>query len=145
MPVLALTIMLAFSALSMLSLAAMRFVVPMFGTFIAGWAGAMVAAPIAVILVYLAWGTYRLQMAAWWAALLLGIAGSLNTAVTFARADLAEMYKQQGYSADQLEMIRKMGLLEVMPTWGLWTGLLGGVAWIAYLLVVRRYFVKTSL
>jgi hypothetical protein len=142
MPVLVLALTLAFSISSMLSLAVFRFVVPMFGAFISGTAGAIAVALIAVILAYLAWGTYHLRMAAWWGTLLFGIAGSLSTAITFARADLAEMYRQQGFSADQVEMFQKMGLLEMMPRWGLWGGLTGGAVWVVYLLAVRRYFVK---
>jgi hypothetical protein len=140
MPVLAIVLFLAFSILPLRSLATLKFVVPCFGTFLSGGAGALATALIAIIVAALTWGLYRLRMAAWWGALLLGSASSLNTAITFQRADIAEMYKQQGFSASTLEMFHNKGLLELTRQWGLWTGLVGGVAWVVYLIAVRRYF-----
>ena len=144
MPVLALVVLLALSPHSLLSIASLRFVFPIFGTFIAGWAGALAIALMAVILAGLAWGLYRLRMAAWWGALLLGIAWALNTAITSARGDTAKRYQLEGYSADQMEMFSKMGLQDLTSHWGLWTGVMGGIAWVAYLIAVRRYFLKSA-
>jgi len=142
MPVLALSIMLAVGVVSMSSAMAYGFVIPLFGVFISGAAGAVVILLIALVLAYLAWGTYRLQMAAWWATLLLAIVGTLNMVVTFSRVDLMQMYEKMGMPADQLEMIRKMGMVETMSQWGPWMNLAGGAAWLGYLLYVRRYFVR---
>jgi hypothetical protein len=83
-------------------------------------------------------------MAAWWGTLLLGIAGSLNMAVTFSRTNLMEMYEKTGMPADQLEMIRKTGFFESMSHWGPWMSLVSGIGWLGYLLYVRRYFVRNS-
>jgi len=142
MPVLALSIMLAFSVVSMSSAMAYGFVIPLFGVFISGAAGAVVILLIALVLAYLAWGTYRLQMAAWWGTLLLGIVGALNAVVTFSRTDLMEMYEKMGMPADQLDLVWKTGLVDSMSHWGPWLGLVGGAAWLNYLLYVRRYFVR---
>ena len=68
LPVLALSLMFAFSFLSMFSLAAYRWTFPLFGSSVSGATGAALAVLIAVVLAYLAWGTYRLQPAAWWCA-----------------------------------------------------------------------------
>jgi hypothetical protein len=144
MPVLALTIILALSIVSMPSAAVYGWVMPLFGVFISGAAGAAVMLLMVLVAAYLAWGTYRLQMAAWWGSLLLGIVGTLNTVVTFARTDLMQMYEKMGMPADQLEMIRKMGLVETMSSWGPWMGLVGGVCWVGYLLYLRRYFVRSD-
>jgi hypothetical protein len=144
MPVLALSVMLALSIVSMPSAAAYGCVMPLFGVFISGATGAAVMLLIVFVAAYLAWGTYRLQMTAWWGALLLGIVGALNMVVTFSRADLMEMYKMTGMPADQLELIRKMGFVETMSSWGPWMGLAGGAAWLGYLLYVRRYFVRSD-
>jgi hypothetical protein len=141
MPVLAIVLFLPFSILSLVTL---KFVFPCFGIFLSGGAGALATALTAIIVAGVAWGMYRLRMSAWWGALLLGIASSLNTAMTFARADIAEMYKQQGFSAATLEMLQKPGLLELMRQWGLWTGLAGGIAWVVYLVAARRYFTKSE-
>ena len=144
MPVLALSIILALSILSMSSLVAYRCVIPLFGVFISGAAGGIVILLMALVLAYLAWGTYRLQMAAWWGTLLLSIAGTLSVVVTFSRTDLMEMYRKMGTPADQLEMMQKMGLAESMSRWGPWMYLMGGAGWLGYLLYVRRYFVRSG-
>jgi hypothetical protein len=143
MPVLALSIMLALSVVSMSELVPYGCVMPLFGVFISGGAGAVVILLMALVLAYLAWGTYRLQMAAWWGTLLLWVAGILNSVVTFSRTDLMEMYEKMGIPADQLEMMRKTGLVESMSHWGPWMDL-GGIACLGYLLFVRRYFVRSS-
>jgi len=144
MPVLAMSIILALSVMSMSWSMAYGCVMPLFGVFISGAAGALVILLIALVLAYLAWGTYRLQMGAWWGTLLLGIAGTLNMVVTFSRTDLMEMYEKMKMPADQLEMIRKTGLVESMSQWGPWMGLVGGAGWLGYLLYVRRYFVRSG-
>ncbi len=144
MPVLALSILLALSVVSMASLVAYGPVMPLFGVFLSGAAGAVVILMIALVLAYLAWGTYRLRMAAWWGTLLLWIAGIVNGVLTFTRTDLLEMYEKAGMPADQLEMLRKMGFVESMSRWGPWMGLVGGAAWLGYLLYVRRYFVRSG-
>ena len=142
MPVLALSIMLALSTLSTLSLVAYKFAMPLFGVFLSGWTGAAVIVLIDLVLAWLAWGTYRLQMAAWWGALLLGIAGTVNTWITFARGDLMKMYEKIGMPAEQLEMIRKMGMVETLSQWGPWIAAVCAIGWLAYLLAIRRYFVR---
>ena len=76
--------------------------------------------------------------------LLLCIVGTLNMAVTFLRTDLMEMYEKMQMPAAQLEMMRKSGMIEQMSRWMPWMGLVGGVAWLGYLLYVRRYFVRNA-
>jgi hypothetical protein len=142
MPVLALSIILALSVVSMSSLVAYGCVMPLFGVFISGAAGAVVILLIALALAYLAWGTYRLKLAAWWGTLLFGIAGTLSMVVTFSRTNLMEMYEKMGMPADQLEMMRKTGFVESISDRAPWMNLVGGAAWLGYLLYVRRYFVR---
>jgi hypothetical protein len=142
MPVLALSIMLAFSVISMSWLVAYGCVMPLFGVFISGPAGAAVILLLALVLAYLAWGTYRLQMAAWWGTLFFWTAGMLSFVVTFSRSELMEMYQKMGMPADQLETLRKAGFVELMHRWGPWMGLIGGAGLLGYLLYVRRYFVR---
>jgi hypothetical protein len=141
MPVLALCILYAASALGMLSSAASGWVVPVFGTVLSGAAGAAVILPVTLLIAYLAWGSYRLQMAAWWAMLLFGIAGILNM-LTVSPALLMEMYGKMRMPAGQLEMMQKSGMIELMSRWMPWMGLASGVAWLGYFCYVRRYFVR---
>jgi hypothetical protein len=144
MPVLALSIMLAVSVVSMSSVLAYGCVLPVFGFLISGAAGAVAIVLIALVLSYLALGTYQLQMSAWWGTLLLGITGTLNMVVTCLRTDLIEMYQKTGMTTDQLEMMRKTGFVQSMSQWGPWMALVGGAGWLGFMLYVRRYFVRTG-
>ncbi len=144
MPVLVLSITMALSVVLMSSVVAYGCVMPLFGVFISGAVGAVVVLLMALVMAYLAWGTYRLQMAAWWGTLLVWIAGTVNMAITSSRAGLMEMYEKMGMPAAQLEMMRKSGVVETMSHWGPWIGILGGIAWLGYLLYVRRYFVRSA-
>jgi hypothetical protein len=143
MPVLALSILSAFSAAFMPTTAATGFVMPVFGMVLSGAAGAAVILPLTLAMAYLAWGTYRLQMAAWWGTLLLFIVGSLNM-ITFSQDGLMEMYRKMQMPAAQLEMLRKSGMIEAMSRWMPWISLGGGIMWLGYLLYVRRYFVEAG-
>ena len=89
---------------------------------------------------YLAWGTYRLKMAAWWGTLLLMIAGFASSVVTFSRVNIVEMYARMGFPAAQLEMIRKLGLANMMC----WVLVPTGAVMVGYLLYVRRDFVRAE-
>jgi hypothetical protein len=140
MPVLAMSIMFAMSVVSMSSVPAYGWVMPLFGVFLSGAAGATAILSVALLLAYLAWGSYRLHMAAWWGALLFGMAGSVNL-LMFSRTGFMKMYEKMGMPADQLEMMRKMGVAEWLTHWGPWMGLVGAAWWLGYLLYVRRYFV----
>jgi hypothetical protein len=142
MPVLAISITMALWVVSMPSVLAYGSVMPMFGSFISGTAGTLTALAIALALAYLAWGTYRLQMAAWWGTLLLGAVGLMNGLITFSRTNLMEMYEKMQLPADQLDVIRKTGLVESMSPWMPWTMAVGGIVGLGYLLYVRRYFVR---
>ncbi len=141
MPVLAMSILFTFSFASMSSVMVYGIVMPFFGIFLSGAAGAAVLVVIELVLAYLAWGTYRLQMAAWWGSLLVGIAGALNMAITFSYADLMAVYEKMKMPPDQLEMMRKIGFAESMSQLAPWMALVGGTAWVGYLLYVRRYFI----
>lgn len=142
MPVLALSILMAFSVVSMLFMPVYGCVMPLMGYFVSGAVGAVVMLLIALAMAYLAWGAYRLQMAAWWGTLLLMVVGTVNMVVTFWRTDLMEMYEKMGMPATQLEMMQKSGFFEQASRWGPWMVLVTGILWLSYLLYVRRYFTR---
>ena len=144
MPVLALTVIQALGAVAMPSALAYGSVIVLFGVFLSRASGTVAIGLIMLVLAYLAWGSYRLQMAAWWGMLLAGMVGALNTVVTFSRTDLMQMYEKMGFPPEQLEMMRKTGIVELMSRWGPWMSLVGGAAWLGYLLYVRRYFIHSD-
>jgi hypothetical protein len=141
LPVLALSLMFALSVISMFSMAAYHWTFPVFGVYVSGATGAAFVVLIAAVLAYLAWGTYRLQPAAWWGALVMIVVGTANMVVMFAVMDLSEMYKKMGMPADQIELMQKAGILEMLTRWGPTLGAVGAIGWLGYLLFLRRYFV----
>jgi hypothetical protein len=144
MPVLALSIFFALTAAFCVpSMAVYGGVVPVFGVILSGAAGAAVTLLLTLAMAYLAWGTYRLQMAAWWGTLVILILGTLNM-LAFSETGLMEMYEKMRMPAAQLEMIRKSGMIELMSRWMPWMGLVGGAVWLGYLLYIRRYFVRNA-
>jgi hypothetical protein len=144
MPVLALTIDHADSIWSMLWLMASKWTIPLFGTLLSGASGAALILVIVLVLGWLAWGTYRLQMAAWWGTLLVGIVRALNLVVTHWHADLAKLYEKMGMPANRLDLIQKTGIVDAMSLWWPRIGLVIGAAWLGYLIFVRRYFVQSE-
>jgi MFS family permease len=142
LPVLAVSLVaLMWSAFLPMS-AAYNWFFPFFGTFLTGWAGATVSAVVMIVIVYIAWGMYRLKISAWWTALVLYVSFGVSGAVTFAIVPSTEMYEKMGLPEQQLEAMRHMTL----PTgWhqgvmvGLWVVFLVG-----YLFYIRKYFTKTT-
>ena len=144
MPVLALSILQASGALFMPLALVYGPVMPLFGVFLSGAAGAAAILLIALAMACLAWGSYRLKMAAWWGMLLLFIVGTVNAVVTFSRTGLMEMYEKMQMPPAQLEMMRKSGVIEMMSGSLPWMCVVSGVLWLGYLLYVRRYFVRAA-
>jgi hypothetical protein len=142
MPVLALSTFLAWTIVWVVSLLAYRCAIPLFGVVFSGAAGAGVILLIALMQADLAWGIYRLQRVTWWGTLLFGIVGISNIVVTFSQTNLMNWYEKMALPDEQLEMFRKSGIAESMTHWGPWISLVGGAAWLGYLLYVRRYFVR---
>jgi hypothetical protein len=144
LPVLALSVIMAYSAFSMLMMGFNNFVICLFGVFISGLWGAVFSLLMMELLICLAFGTYKLKMAAWWGTLLLWLAGSINMFVISSRGNMMEMYEKMGYSEQQMEMIRKLwdnGGFSIMM---IWMAAIFGVAALGYLLYVRRYFVHNK-
>ncbi len=144
MPVLAVSIVLASTTISMAPLTACGFPLPFFGVLLSGIQGAILLLVWISAAACLAWGTYRLKMAAWWGTLLLMIAGSASAVVTFSRVSMMEMYEKMGMPEAQLEMIRKTGMAESVSSMMYWLVVPSAAIMVGYLLYVRRYFVRSG-
>jgi hypothetical protein len=129
--------------LAVASLAALNFifwgVVPVFGTLVTGVPAAATLVAISVLLSVLSLGVFRLSPAAWWATGLLALIAMGSAVVTFARlADPLDFYRAAGSSPEQLDMMRRMGATARPTLVG--TPMMYGLALLAYLLWIRRYF-----
>jgi len=113
-------------------------VIPFFGCLLSGAKGALIALVVILLSGYMAWGTYKLRMTAWWAAFVFTALGGTSTMITFSQVSMMKLYEMMNFPVQQLEFIQhSMGNFESgMVLWtGFWlAGLLG------YLLYARRFF-----
>lgn len=138
LPVLALSLLFVFWAGSMLFIGFYGWVIPFFGFILSGIAGAGVALVAMLLLVYTAWGTYRLNIKAWWCAVLLSIAWGISTGITFSRVSLMDLYEKMNFPAEQLDIIKQTGMPQnstMALLSGLWI-----VVFLGYLLYTKKYF-----
>ncbi|MGD0170409.1 MAG: hypothetical protein ABSE54_11875, partial [Smithella sp.] len=87
---------------------------------------------------YVAWGTYKLKIMAWWCAILMTVAWALSASITLSRVSLWDLYEKMNFPKQQLEIMA----LYIMPHYSsiallsrIWV-----VCIIGYLLYAKRYF-----
>ncbi|TWU09467.1 hypothetical protein CA54_47090 [Symmachiella macrocystis] len=139
LPVLSLSLFLAFGALSMPLSLSYGSVLPVFGFLLKGVPGTLVYLALAPLLAYLAWATYKMKMSAWWTTLVVYLLFGLSGLVTFSRISMMDFYREMDMPEEQLKIIEQSGMFEHMNI-PLMAGLGMGVV-VAYMLWVRRYFV----
>jgi len=138
LPVLAVSLIFVFWALSMLSMGFYSCTIPFFGFILSGAAGAAVALVAMFLFVYMAWGTYKLKINAWWCSVLLVIAWALSSVITFSRVSMLDFCEKMDFPEQQLEIMKESCMprsFTMALFFGLWFfGFLG------YLLYTRKYF-----
>lgn len=142
LPVLAVSFLFAFWAASALFMGFYGWVIPFFGVLLSGVAGAVVVFIITLLLGYVAWGTYKLSIKAWWCSILLTIAWVLSTGITFSRVSIWEFYEKMDFPAQQLDIMRQYVTLQnftMVLFSGLWI-----VGFLGYLLYTKKYFRRPS-
>lgn len=139
LPVLAVSLWLVFGALTMVTMPlAYAGVAPLFGVLVSGWAGSAFWLAFAVLWTWLAWAVYRLRSAGWWVLTGTLVVFAISSALTFARVDLMEMYRQMGFPEEQIRQIQQTNMFtgSIMLWWTLgWV-----IPILGYLLWVRRFF-----
>jgi len=138
LPVLAVSLISGFWAVSMLSTAGYRWAIPFFGTILTGMTGAAVVLVVTFLLGYIAWGLYKLRIKAWGCAVLLIILWALSTVITFSRVSMLDFYEKMNFPEQQLEIMKQVGMPEA-STMALFVGL-WGVGLLVYLLYTKKYF-----
>jgi MFS family permease len=143
LPVLAVSLVSVVWAVSILSMGIYGWAIPFFGSIVSGTNGAMMILALALVLAYIAWGTYKLDVKAWWCALLVYIGWAFSGIITFSTVSMNELYEKIGFSGQHLDMIRQYSTLweqGMCLFLGFWV-----IIVLAYLIYVRRYFVGASL
>jgi len=146
LPVLAMTLLFGLGAPCMFLMGFYGWTVPFFGVVLSGWAAAAVVLLSACLWGYIAWGSYRLNIAAWWLALVGSLLWTVSAGITFMRVGIMEfqqrMYRGVAMPAQQMEVMREtvqrmQGVFPVITA--LWALVI-----VAYLIWVRRYFVAAQ-
>jgi hypothetical protein len=143
LPVLGLCVMLALGLVSFLVTPMYNFVLPFFGSFLSGWQGALLWLVNLAVLVYLVRGLYKLRPAAWWVTVAWVLFLTASSIVTFTARDPIEMYEAMGLPEEQLQAMREMNVTAELPMPLLMAA--GAVAFLAYLVFVRKYFAGNRL
>ncbi len=135
LPVLALSLLCALGIAYLPILQTGVRAIPLFGIVFSGAAYYGVIALVAGLLLYLAWGLYRLRVHAWWIALAAQLFGGASGVITAVRYDLPELYLKVGM--DQRVAYATTHLLSPAFRWYAPAAVLPGLVW---LLCIRRYF-----
>jgi hypothetical protein len=138
LPVLAVSLISGFSAVCMPVIGFYGWAIPFFGFVLSGLAGAGVASAITILLGYVAWGTYRLNIKAWWCAVALVVALGASGSITFWRVSLMEFYEKMNFPAEQLIIMKQFDLSQshwMVPFFLLWV--IVALGWLSY---TKRYF-----
>lgn len=145
LPVLAVSLFCGIGAVSFFSMIFWMNVFPFFGTVLVGLPAGVLLIVFALALASISWGMYKLKSPAWWGCLILIILGFTMSSITFFAMDAEALYEAMGTPAEQIDMMRSMGILDMMtsPAMAGWTVVMGFV-YVGYLLYVRRYFVAAE-
>jgi hypothetical protein len=139
LPVLALSLLLAFGALSMLPMVLVyNGVMPFFGRFVSGVPGTMLLLLVLALWCYCAWASYKLKPAGWWTIFISFGVVMASGLITYARADLMEMYRLMGYPEQQIEQFQQYSFFKGNNLF--WMTAISTVPFFGYLLYVKRYF-----
>ena len=112
LPVLAVSVMFAVAAGSILSMGFYQWAIPFFGRILDGSQGLFVVVVIALLMVYISWGTFRLRIMAWWLATLAIVAWSASVVITFSRISFWTLYERMNFPKEQIDMMKDMYMMK---------------------------------
>jgi hypothetical protein len=139
LPVLALCLWLVLGACCFFLMPLFRGVAPWFGVLISGLAGYLFYLAMGALWVYCAWACYRLERRGWWLVLLAVIFLGASSVITYARVDIADMYRLMGFPADQIDQIQRFSVFQKGTGFLIWT-CAAFVPMLLYLFFVKRFF-----
>jgi hypothetical protein len=137
-PVLSLALIWALTGYTVLLMPAYRWVVPLFGVVLSGWAGAAVYLVGMLACLYLTWGAATVDPRSWWISLAAFTAGCLSALITFLRVDGSDFFAAMALPADQLALVQQLAL-DQRPVL-VWLTIATWASFVLYLLWVKRHF-----
>lgn len=139
LPVLAISLMLGFSAVYYLLMAVTTPFIPFFGKYLTGLAAAAALVAMSGIDAFLAISLYRLRLAGWWIAVCVLSLKMISAVITFGRADLLQAYSKMGWSEKQLQQMSTNPAFR-SGTIMLWWSVVFMVLFFGYMIWIKRYF-----
>jgi len=124
----------AMSAVSCMTVLLVIPAFPLFGFVLMGWSARVAAIVVGGLCAWLAWNLYQQRALAWRVAIGWLVIGLASMLVTQSRLGIVEMYRRMGYS--ELEIGRMMPFV----AYGLYGGVIFGVAILVFLIAIRRQF-----
>ncbi len=140
LPVLAVSLWMIFSVLSMGIMPAMHSVAPFFGLMLSGVAGTVFYLCLAAIWAYAGWRIYHLDLRGWWILVVALVLFAVSNVITYSRHDLGEVYTRMGYGVQQTAQIQGL----IGNHFAVWSSLIFVVPLLGYLFYIRRFFNRTT-
>ena len=139
LPVLALSLALAFTPLSLVTmLVGFNSVVPFFGHLLTGAPATALLVLLTAVWTYGAWATYKLKPLGWWVVTAAVVVFSASAVLTFARVDLIDVYQAMGYPTRDVRLMRGVALVHGQTFTVMVAVILA--PFIGYLFWMKRYF-----
>ncbi len=138
LPVIALSSLLGCIAISMPLLGLYRWTTHFFGVVLSGIPGAVIVLVYALLFAYAAWGTYKLQVKAWWCGFLVTVASDVSVVITFSRVRLGEFSEKMGLPQERLEIMQRLDLFHdprAVLLWGLVI-----IGFLGFMIYTKKYF-----
>jgi hypothetical protein len=137
-PVLAVSLLLAFAAVMLIGMLAHP-ALPLLNTILTGAPAMIVILGLAALLAVLSVQFFRLRRSAWWTLVLLQIAGGIVSAFTFSRFDVAAYYAALGVPiTPQMQVMHIEQLFRDPLLWAVMAAV--WIGYIALLVWMRKFF-----
>ncbi len=111
--------------------------IPFFGKMLTGLASQAYYVLQLAMAAYLAWGTYHLTRKAWVVSVAMTVFLGMSTVVSYSIIDMTTLYRAMNVPFDQIALMREQGWDTARIA--MITGVLT-LAWLAYLVYVKKYF-----
>jgi hypothetical protein len=111
---------------------------PLFGVFLGGPVARILLVPIATLFFFAAYQIYWMRLSGWRLAMALLILLPISACITFAIADVSEVYRRAGITSEQMKVMP--GMMRMMGPFGaIWAAAVG-VATVIYTARLKKYF-----
>jgi uncharacterized membrane protein len=138
LPLIAVALLAACSAVYYVLLGVSTPLFPFFGRYLTGLQGTIAFLLFAIVDAYIAISFFRLKVVGWWVAVIALTLRMISAAITIRHADLAEAYSRMGWSQMQVEAMRSNPMFRGGAF--LWWSFAFMVIYMGFLLWLKRYF-----